>query len=291
MTGHRSNIGTSTSANHQNVEIMIPLSRVTAMMIVVGLQLSSCVSSKKYNTLLSSSERSDRQYASLLAEHGKLQQHHEALKHDMLKLEQANSEVFKRKQQELAEKEHLLADNQKALEELRALQQAQRNAMAALRQEVCSALKCFSPDELQVDVREGKLYVSMSDQLLFPSGSDALNERGAMAIQMLSAVLSNSDLEIVVEGHTDNVPIHSHRNRDNWDLSVHRATTVTRHMTNNGIDPERIIAGGRGEHKPVADNAGPYGRSLNRRTEIVLAPKLDKLWKLTEEDSGRTASR
>ncbi|MCF8257247.1 MAG: OmpA family protein [Flavobacteriales bacterium] len=262
------------------------------MMIVVGLQMSSCVSSKKYNELLGTSERSERRYESLLEEHGKLQQHHEAMKLDKLTLEQANSEVLARKQRELAEKELALADQEKALEDLRALQQAQRDAMAALRQEVCSALKCFSPDELQVDVREGKLYVSMSDKLLFPSGSDALNERGAMAIEMLSAVLSNSDLEIVVEGHTDNVPIHSERNRDNWDLSVHRATTVTRHMMDNGIQPERIIAGGRGEHRPVADNSVADGRKLNRRTEIVLAPKLDRLWKLTEDNSnGRTASR
>lgn len=270
---------------------MIPLSRVTAMMIVAGLQMSSCVSSKKYNLLLSSSERADRQYASLLAEHGKLQQDHETLKLDKKRLEQATSEALRQKQRELGDKELRLAEQERALEDLRALQQSQRNAMAALRQEVCSALKCFSPDELQVDVREGKLYVSMSDQLLFPSGSDELNERGAMAIQMLSAVLGNSDLEIVVEGHTDNVPIRNGRNRDNWDLSVHRATTVTRHMTGNGIAPERIIAGGRGEYRPVADNAGPYGRSLNRRTEIVLAPRLDRLWKLTEEDGGRTASR
>jgi chemotaxis protein MotB len=263
---------------------MIPLSRVIATMIVVGLQLSACVSSKKYNEMLGKADRAEGRYESLLVEHGKLQQDNEALKQDKLKLEEAASEVILRKQRQLAEQE-------KALEDMRALQQQQRDAMASLRQEVCSALKCFSPDELQVDVREGKLYVSMSDQLLFPSGSDVLNERGAMAVQMLSAVLANSDLEIVVEGHTDNVPIHSDRNRDNWDLSVHRATTVTRHMTQNGIAPERIIAGGRGEHKPTADNAGPYGRSLNRRTEIVLAPKLDKLWELTEEQEVGTANR
>lgn len=261
------------------------------MAIVMGLQLSSCVSSKKYNELLGTSERSERRYESLLAEHGKLQQNHEALKLDKRRLEQATSEALQHRQRELAEKERALAEQEKALADLRAVQKAQQHAMAALRQEVCSALKCFSPDELQVDVRDGKLYVSMSDQLLFPSGSDVLNGRGASAIEMLSAVLANSDLEIVVEGHTDDVPINSGRNRDNWDLSVHRATTVTRQMVENGIAPERIIAAGRGEHRPVADNAGPYGRSLNRRTEIVLAPRLDRLWKLTEEEEGTTVSR
>jgi chemotaxis protein MotB len=270
---------------------MIPLSRMTAMTIALALQLSSCVSSKKYNELLGKSELSDMRHESLIDEHARLQQSHNALKMDKKALEQTTSEVLNRKQRELADKEVALAEQEKALADLHAVQKVQRDAMAALRQEVCSALKCFSPDELQVDVRDGKLYVSMSDQLLFPSGSDALNERGASAIEMLSNVLANSDLEIVVEGHTDNVPISSGRNLDNWDLSVHRATTVTRQMAKNGIAPERIIAAGRGEHRPVADNAGPYGRSLNRRTEIVLAPRLDRLWKLTEDDNGRTASK
>jgi len=101
---------------------------------------------------------------------------------------------------------------------------------------------------------------------------------------MLAAVLANSDLEIMVEGHTDPVPISTERNKDNWDLSAHRATSVTRIMTENGIPAERIIASGRGQFHPLASNETTTGRQLNRRTEIVLAPKLDKLWKLTEQE-------
>lgn len=256
--------------------------QIVAIVVAAGVMLTSCVSTKKYEEALGSVDNAESRYQALAKDYKTLQEEKNTLA-------EATSEALLEKQQELNEKERLLAEREAKVAELQAIQQAQKDAVAALKQEVCSALKCFTPDELQVDVREGKLYVSMSDKLLFPSGSDQVNERGEMAVEMLSAVLSNSDLEIVVEGHTDDVPISSHRNKDNWDLSVHRATTVTRKMIDNGIDPDRIIAGGRGEHKPIASNETADGRKLNRRTEIVLAPKLDKLWELTEEDE--TASR
>ena len=101
---------------------------------------------------------------------------------------------------------------------------------------------------------------------------------------MLAAVLKNSDLEIMVEGHTDDVPINTSRNKDNWDLSAHRATSATRIMIDNGVAPQRLLATGRSEYHPLAENSTSEGRQTNRRTEIVLAPKLDKLWKLTEQD-------
>src|SRR2546427_12454225 len=128
-------------------------------------------------------------------------------------------------------KMHRITDEQKKLQDLRALVDAERNAIKNLKQEVCSALKCFSPDELSIEIRNGKLYVSMSDKLLFPSGSDAVDKRGKEAIATLAAVLTKNPVEIIIEGHTDKVPISSARNKDNWDLSVHRATSVTRIFT------------------------------------------------------------
>lgn len=256
---------------------MKPMAIKMAGLLAVVFLLSSCVSTKKYDEALGTIQNAESRYLALADDY-------EALQSEKQRLEASTSEALKKKERELAEKERMLADREEKVKELRALQQAQKDAVEALKQEVCSALKCFTPDELKVNVREGKLYVSMSDKLLFPSGSDQMNERGQMAVEMLSAVLSNSDLEIVVEGHTDDVPIHNGTNKDNWDLSVHRATTVTREMIDNGISPKRIIAGGRGEYKPVDSNESAEGRKQNRRTEIVLAPKLDKLWELTEED-------
>lgn len=191
----------------------------------------------------------------------------------------------------MSEKEKLLAEKENTLSELKEMITRERNAIQNLKKEVCDALKCYTPDELTIEVRDGKLYVSMSDKLLFPSGSDVVNPRGKEAVIMLADVLANSSMEIMVEGHTDNVPISNGRNRDNWDLSAHRATSVSRIMIENGIKPERIISSGRGEFHPVAGNETAEGKQKNRRTEIVLAPKLDKLWKLTENDNMSSSAK
>jgi chemotaxis protein MotB len=239
------------------------------IMAACMLFLASCVSSKKYKEEVSNRE--------------KLQKQNTQLQADMNRLEEENRKAAATTSQQLMDRERALNDEAARLKEMSGLIEAQRDAIRNLKQEVCSALKCFTPDELSVEVKDGKLYVSLSDKLLFPSGSDVVNVRGKEAIQMLATVLANSDLEIMIEGHTDKVPINTSRNKDNWDLSVHRATSVTRLMTDNGIPSERIIASGRGQFHPVAENVTSDGRQSNRRTEIVLAPKLDKLWKLTEQ--------
>ncbi|MFL5752987.1 MAG: OmpA family protein [Bacteroidia bacterium] len=251
---------------------------ITASCLVFSL-FSSCVSKKKYNDM---AKNCKGEYSILSAQN-------EELKSNIQGLKASSSAELQEKQQQLSEKEKALKEREKKLEELKNAMSLQRDAVYNLKQQVCSALKCFSPDELTVDMREGKLYVSLSDKLLFPSGSEDVNSRGKEALEMLSAVLSQSDLEIMVEGHTDPVPISTSRNRDNWDLSVHRATNVTRIMIGQGIKPERIIPCGRGQFKPIASNETVEGKQQNRRTEIVLAPKLDKLWKLTQEEAEPTS--
>jgi chemotaxis protein MotB len=254
---------------------MKPIQFIAGAFLCVSV-LSSCVSNKKYKEAIASRDNLQEQYNDLQSNYNKL--------------ENDNKQALKNQQTALNEKENALSDERRNLDDMKALIDAQRNAIRNLKQEVCSALKCFTPDELSIEVRDGKLYVSMSDKLLFPSGSDIVNKRGQEAITMLAAVLSNSDLEIMVEGHTDSVPISSGRNKDNWDLSAHRATSVTRILAENGIPPQRIIASGRGKFHPVAGNETSEGRQANRRTEIVLAPKLDKLWKLTEGEDISTSN-
>jgi chemotaxis protein MotB len=256
----------------------------TVKIIIAGILsislLSSCVSNKKYKEAVSARENTEKRYNDLLADNEKLQQENKLLQTS------ASS-----KQTALENKEAALNFEEKKLQDMKALIDAQREAIRNLKQEVCGALKCFTPDELSIEVRDGKLYVSLSDKLLFPSGSDVVNDRGKEAITALASVLKNSDLEVMVEGHTDPVPISSSRNKDNWDLSAHRATSVTRIFTENGIPPQRIIASGRAYYHPVATNENAEGRQSNRRTEIVLAPKLDKLWKLTEQEDIKTSSK
>lgn len=240
------------------------------IVLFAAVLLCSCVSSKKYDRDISGC----RQELNVLqADYAKVQKEKGNLELSLVDRDQA-----------LKNEARNLDAEKKQLEDMKAIIDAQKDAIRNLHQEVCSALKCFTPDELKIDVRNGKLYVSMSDKLLFASGSDVLEKRGQEAIAMLSAVLANSDLEVIVEGHTDAVPISNLRNKDNWDLSSHRATSVSRIMIENKIKPERIMACGRGEYHPIADNDTPEGKQQNRRTEIILAPKLDKLWKLTEPE-------
>jgi chemotaxis protein MotB len=247
--------------------------KITIAIFIAALTFTGCVSSKKYKESAARGQNLEQRLNNLQADYDKLKNENQNLQTSLSS-----------SKNDLQSKDATLIEEQRKLQELRALVDAERNAIKNLKQEVCSALKCFSPDELSIEIREGKLYVSLSDKLLFPSGSDLVNTRGKEAISMLASVLKNSDLEIIIEGHTDPVPISTGRNKDNWDLSAHRATSVTRIMIENGIVPQRLLATGRSEYHPLAENNTSEGRQVNRRTEIVLAPKLDKLWKLTEQD-------
>jgi chemotaxis protein MotB len=254
--------------------------KIILFLSIIAISLSSCVSSKKYKAQVSRNTELEKRNSELQANNTRLEGNVNQMKSAISSTER-----------DLNSKDRMLADEQKKMQDMKAMVDEQRDAIRKLKQEVCSALKCFTPDELSIDVRDGKLYVSMSDKLLFPSGSDVVNQRGKEAIIMLAEVLKNSDLEVMIEGHTDPVPIHTDRNKDNWDLSVHRATSVTRIFTDNGIPAQRIIASGRAQYHPLSQNETAEGRQMNRRTEIVLAPKLDKLWKLTEtEDISTTTS-
>jgi len=144
------------------------------------------------------------------------------------------------------------------------------------------ALLGFQSDELSVEVKNGKVYVSMSDKLLFQSGSASIEEKGKEAIKVLADVLGkNKDIDILIEGHTDTIPIHTAVYKDNWDLSVARSTSIVRILTNEyKIAPTRLTASGKGEFSPKATNSTPEGRAVNRRTEIILSPKLDEIMQL-----------
>jgi chemotaxis protein MotB len=191
------------------------------------------------------------------------------------------SDDLKKKQSELEKKENDLKDKEARLKELERIVHRQDSIMSALTSTVKNALLGFSPDELTVYMKDGKVYVSMSDKLLFKSGSADVESKGKDALQKLAEVLNkNNDIGIAIEGHTDNVPIKTVLYKDNWDLSAARATNVVRLLTDQfGMDPHRLTAAGRGEFSPVADNSTPEGKAKNRRTEIVLSPKLDELLK------------
>ena len=146
------------------------------------------------------------------------------------------------------------------------------------------SLSDINDQDVQVEVRGGVVYVSISDKMLFRSGSSRLTDQALGVLGKLAAVINDhDDLNVLVEGHTDNVPISTDCLADNWDLSVKRATSVVRTLQNDYyVSPDRMTAGGRSEYVPKADNESTSGRSENRRTEINITPKLDQFFKLLE---------
>lgn len=188
-------------------------------------------------------------------------------------------------QSQLADATKKLEEREKRLNELEAILKQQEEQTAALRSTISDALLGFNASDLTVEKRNGKVYVSLSQNLLFASGSTAIDKKGIGAIKKLATVLNeNPDIDITVEGHTDNVPFRGRSGmQDNWDLSVLRATSLVRELEKNGVDSRRIIASGRGEYFPVADNDTKDGKAKNRRIEIILSPKLDELFNLIND--------
>ena len=149
------------------------------------------------------------------------------------------------------------------------------------------SLDDINDEDIQIEVKKGVVYVSISDKLLFRSGSAALSKRASEVLGKVARVVNDhKQFEVLVEGHTDSVPISTNCLQDNWDLSVHRATTVVRHLQKeHGVEPGRMIAGGRSEYQPKATNETAEGRQQNRRTEIILTPKLNEFFDLMNPDS------
>jgi len=182
------------------------------------------------------------------------------------------------RQKELEEKEARLEELQNIL--------AQKDAeVKALKDKVANALKGFEDHGLTVYEKNGKVYVSLDEKLLFASASWDIDSRGREALRELGKVLANEpNINVLIEGHTDNVPFRGTGNvKDNWDLSVMRATSVVKELLKNpDIDPQRITAAGRSEYLPIDSDDTKEARAKNRRTEIILTPNLDELFRIIE---------
>ena len=182
----------------------------------------------------------------------------------------------------LQEKMEELSKREKTINDLQSLIDEQNAKVKTLLDNVKNALMGFNSDELSVMEKDGKIYVAMSDKLLFESGSAKVDKRGEEALSKLAEVLTKQvDIDINIEGHTDSKPIKTAQFKDNWDLSVIRATSVVRILSEkHNVSPLQVYPSGRGEYMPVATNDTAEGRSKNRRTEIIISPKLDKLFEL-----------
>lgn len=206
------------------------------------------------------------------------------LKAQQEKLAQAEKELESQKEQ-LGAAQKTLSQQQAKLIELQGALDKQKEAVESLRQKLLTALKGYSNQGLSIYEKNGKVYVSMEDKLLFQSGSYTLGANGRAALNQLGEVLAaNPTITIMVEGHTDDVPLTSSTAiKDNWDLSVMRATAVTKIILGNPkIDPKRITAAGRSEYMPLETGKTPEARQKNRRTEIILTPDLSQLFSILQ---------
>ncbi len=183
----------------------------------------------------------------------------------------------------LAGMQNDLNEREKKVHDLEKILSQKDSAVNAIKNSVAAALLSYKDKGLSVTVKNGKVYLSVEEKLLFESGKYQVDPMGRQALLQVASALNNQpDVDIMVEGHTDSVPYKGAGTiKDNWDLSVFRATDVGRILTKDGgVNPSRVVVAGRGDNEPVASNLTPEGRAKNRRTEIILTPKLSELYKV-----------
>ncbi|MBI5217950.1 MAG: OmpA family protein [Bacteroidia bacterium] len=195
---------------------------------------------------------------------------------------------LKTKDAELKKQSNLLDEKNKKLSELQGILNRKDSVVKSLKDKVTNALMGFENDGLTIQQKNGKVYVSLDEKLLFKPAKWDVDPKGQSALKKLSKVLEqNPDINVMIEGHTDNVPLNGKTAIvDNWDLSVKRATAIVKIILKEApnIDAKRLIASGRGEFCPIDNASTPNARQKNRRTEIILTPKLDELFKILENN-------
>lgn len=258
------------------------------LVVIAGIfLLSSCVA-KRYLT------NAQNHVTSLQADSTQFENRIDGLENNITRLEANIAELEKKIEnlssqnsqlgEQSAAQQNKLTQSQQRLQQLQNLLAEQKAASDRLKNKMAEALKGFNSNELTVHQKNGKVYVSLSENLLFPSGSAVVNPKGVDALSKLAAVLNlNADVAVNIEGHTDSIPIRG-RYQDNWELSTARANSIVRILVNNyKVDPSRVISSGHSYFDPVDTNSTAEGRANNRRTEIILTPKLEELYNLLEQ--------
>lgn len=269
--------------------------------IVLASLLSSCVSQKKYTDMQNRAERCEGDFKTSENERSLLEANLANEKNRAKSLEQ-QTEYFKSTNTNLLErlsdlsvvsmsgaesiKKSLEALNEqnKYIKDLTTSMQRKDSINLVLVMNLKRSLEDFDDEDINIEVKKGVVYVSISDKMLFRTGSYQISNRAEEVIGKIAKIINDhKELDILVEGHTDNVPISTECILDNWDLSAKRATSIVRLMqTKFEVQPERMTAGGRSEYIPKTTNETVQGRAVNRRTEIVILPKLDQFFELLE---------
>jgi chemotaxis protein MotB len=262
---------------------------LTFLFLIGGLLFTSCVSGKKFTASEARANRLQKESATYLSQLNECNLQGLKLKNDNTVLKNETDAVLKDYSQVKndlmllsAESNMTIRDQAKRLITLQGIIQEQTDKTNNLKDAISKALLSYKADELNVYLKDGNVYVSLEEKLLFKSGSDVVDPKGKQALKALANVLnSTNDFTVEIEGHTDDVPIKTKLFEDNWDLSTARATSIVRILTNDfGFDSNRITASGKGKFHPVKTNDTAEGRAGNRRTEIILSPDIQEIYKL-----------
>jgi chemotaxis protein MotB len=277
---------------------------LTLIVVILSFFLSSCVTLGKYEemeasrnavqhqadslgTVIASYDSSLRTCRATIADmerkRDSAQYEYETLYQNYLQAKKTTKEDLQKALTALEDAQKNMRAREQRLHEVEQKLAARDSSLVSLKNRIAKALLGFQDTGLTLNIVDGKLYVSLSNQLLFSTGKTEIDKRGKAALIELANVLNNQrDISILVEGHTDNQPVANlGALKDNWDLSVMRATQVVRYLTDDGkMEPARITASGRGEYAPLAEGNSTTARAKNRRTEIILVPKLGELFDL-----------
>jgi len=243
--------------------------------LILSMLFTSCGTSKK---LLVSEAKISKLQKDSANTHNQLDECNVHLK----KLSNENALVQNDLKTLTSESKMTIADQAKRLKALQDMIQSQKDVMTNLKNSIANALMNYKTDELSVYIKDGNVYVSLEEKLLFKSGSAVVDPKGIEALKTLANVLnSTKDITVLIEGHTDNVSIKTQLYKDNWDLSTARATSIVRILTKDyNFDSNRITTSGRSKFHPIKSNETVEGRASNRRTEIILSPDMKELFNL-----------
>jgi len=261
-----------------------PFHHLIFLSLIISITFASCVSSQKYKASEARANQLQNDKVTVQNRLNDCNTQVNDLNNQKTTLMNENSLVLGDLKTLSAESKMTIADQAKRLKKLQDMIQSQKNVMTKLKNSIADAMMSYKTDELNVYIKDGNVYVSLAEKLLFKSGSDVVDPKGKEALKSLSLIINNTnDISVMIEGHTDNVPIKTKVFKDNWDLSTARATAIVRILTvDNGFDPNRITASGRSQFHPIMSNDATEGRAANRRTEIILSPDLKEIYKLLE---------
>ena len=264
--------------------------------------LTGCVSKKKYNELAGLHQEMSQNYTTLLSNYQQEQtksqtvqalldearRNNADLKNSYAALQSSLDKSISQNTQGNVNISKLVDQINASNKYIRQLVEAKGKSDSlnlALTSNLTRSLTGSERDEVNVRVIKGVVYISLADNMLFKSGSYEVNSRAMETLSKIAKIIKDyKDYDVLVEGNTDPVPIKRTNIRNNWDLSALRASSVVQVLQNDfGVDPSRLTAGGRGEYNPIADNSTEFGRQRNRRTEIIITPKLDQFLDLIDK--------